>query len=152
MFIPRSIARLVAFCLLLSLGFASEGCRPNRPEAFARYIPSSKTARTALETMLNEWTQGKEVGDVAVPGLKVRLVDSHRKPGQRLLRYSILGEIPAERVRSFGTRLTFADPEESAIVRFSIVGDDPLWIFRQEDFEMISHWMHSMDEAQEITP
>ncbi len=37
------------------------------------------------------------------------------------------------------------------MVRFLVVGIDPILVFRQEDYELISHWEHKMDPGDEKT-
>lgn len=76
------------------------------------------------------------------------MVDKHRLAGQRLLRYEVLGEVTTEKARGFAVRLTLESPDEQKMVRFLAVGVEPIWVFRQEDFEMISHWMHPMDDVK----
>ena len=39
----------------------------------------------------------------------------------------------------------FLSLAELPVVRFVVFGIDPLWVFRQEDYEMFAHWEHLMD-------
>ena len=49
--------------------------------------------------------------------------------------------------RRLDTRVTWSDPEEVERIRFVVVGIDPLWVFRQADYDMIAHWEHKLPAA-----
>ena len=53
----------------------------------------------------------------------------------------------SDETRAFAVRLSLENPPEVQVVRYLVVGNDPLWVFRQEDYEMISHWEHPMPAA-----
>jgi hypothetical protein len=75
-------------------------------------------------------------------------VDQHRRPGQTLENFTILGEVSGDGGRWFEVELHLDEPPQKVQVRYVVVGIDPLWIFRQVDYEMLSHWDHPMpDEA-----
>jgi hypothetical protein len=48
--------------------------------------------------------------------------------------------------RCFAVRITLDNPAEEQRVRFIVIGVDPLWVFREEDYTMLSHWDHAMPE------
>jgi hypothetical protein len=60
------------------------------------------------------------------------------------LSFQILAQSDIENARQFTVRLNFE--HEPLLVRYNIVGRQPVWVFRQEDYEMISHWEHKMEE------
>lgn len=127
----------------------TSGCR-NETNDFARYVPEPEAARAAVVATLDGWRKGDPPGAVAGPTRPpVYVVDKQRRPDQRLTSYEVLGEVAAENARGFAARLTFEGQEETPIVRYLVVGRDPLWVFRQEDYEMISHWMHAMKEPED---
>jgi hypothetical protein len=136
--------------VLMAIG--ASGCGGRRAEGFERFIPPSATARVALTAVLDAWREGRPPEEGVGPKRNVHVVDKQRKSGQRLARYEILGEVIANKGRGFAVRLSFENPEEQPVVRFLVVGIEPLWVFRQEDFEMISHWMHPMDEEKPKEP
>ena len=83
----------------------------------------------------------------------VEFVDSHRRPQQRLLAFQILGQSDVENARQFTVRLNLEGEESPQLVKYNILGRDPLWVFRLEDYEMIAHWEHDMkDPAPEPSP
>lgn len=135
------IARALAWsALALALG-----CRGERDDPGRKFVPDPAVARKAVATMLDEWHAGKD----EKTGATVNVVDKGRKAGQRLVRSEILGEVAAETGRGFAVRLTFENPEAEVIDRYLVIGTGPVWVFRQTDYEMISHWMHPMDPAPE---
>jgi hypothetical protein len=122
------------------LPFVLGGCggQPKPVEGYERFIPEPAIARKTLAAMLDEWRDGRDPTTVNV-------VDKHRLPGQRLVRHEILGEVATDGARGFAVRLTLENPNEEPVVRYFVIGVDPIWVFRQEDFELISHWMHPME-------
>ncbi len=71
-------------------------------------------------------------------------VDQQRRPGRRLLTFSVLGDSEVEGCRRFLVRLSLAEPDESILVAYDVFGQDPTWVYRREDLEMIMHWEHPM--------
>ena len=147
---PICRKRLIPDVLLwFVVGLCASGCR-EKPDGYERFVPKPETARAAVFGMLENWRKGLPVDAVAGSHPTVRVVDKQRRPGQKLTQFEIVGEMSADNVRSFAVRLTFDEKtDEPQVVRFYVVGIDPLWVFRQEDYELISHWMHPMEEAGE---
>jgi hypothetical protein len=130
---------------LATLALMACGCR-GRTKGFERYVPPPAPARAAVVAVLDAWRDGRPPGAGVGPRHDIHLVDNQRRPGQTLARYEVLGEVTYDNARAFAVRLSLENPAEEKVVRFLAVGLDPLWVFRQEDFEMISHWMHPMDK------
>jgi hypothetical protein len=78
--------------------------------------------------------------------------DTHRRAGQKLARYEIVGELPSDEGRLFAVRVHLENPAAEAKVNFLVVGIDPLWVFRQEDYQMVTHWEHNMPPAPAAKP
>jgi hypothetical protein len=135
-------ARLVAICLAASCAW---GCADGRSGS-QRYVPSVPTAQRALEAVLSAWKAGEPVGPIRLtdPALNLGVDDANRRPGQKLVDYEILGEVAAEGPRSFAVRLSLDGPREELDVRYYLVGIDPLWVMRQEDYDLVVHWDHVM--------
>lgn len=138
----KTITRRIPACSLALL-LATAGCGPGRRGNEA-YVPSDDRARPALEAALEAWRRGDPPGDVPGQPVAVYLVDSHRKPGQKLVSYTVLGPAPGEFERCYMVRATFEQPTEEQRLRFYVAGIDPLWVIRHEDFIMITHWEHPM--------
>jgi hypothetical protein len=128
---------VAAALLLLACG---PGCAPRPGQDFERYYPPQEMARRALEIALRSWHDGDPAGKVLPGDPSVVIVDTHRPPGQTLRRYEILGALPGDGPPRFTVRLTLDGPEEEQKVRFLVVGINPLWVYRQEDYDMLANW------------
>jgi hypothetical protein len=115
---------------------------------FERFVPAEETARNALEKSLTAWQKGQAPGTVETGPPAIELVDSHRRPGQRLQGFAILGTAPGEGPRCYAVRLHLENPTEEKKVRFVVLGLDPLWVLRYEDYEMMAHWEHPMENPK----
>lgn len=142
----RSSSLALVVCLVLSYS----GCRARSAEDF---VPSADLARSAMAASLEAWQSGRS--QVAPIGgseaqISVELVDNFRAPGRALVGFEILGEAPATNARGFVVRLKLTNPPEELKCRYVVLGIDPLWVFRQEDYDMLAHWDHAMpDEVAE---
>ena len=93
---------------------------------------------------MQSWQRGEPAGPLknTLPALFV--VDSHRRENQTLTGFEILGEVPGATKRTFLVKLTLSDPDAEEKARYSVIGIDPLWVYRHEDLEMLAHWEHPM--------
>jgi hypothetical protein len=117
------------------------GCGTHRA---ARYVPDETVARQALTAALSAW---KEEGGTSLrleDDTVVEVVDRYRRPGQVLSEFNILGEVAGDGGRWFEVELHLANPAQTEQVRYIVVGIEPLWVFRQSDYEMLGHWDHPM--------
>jgi hypothetical protein len=128
------------------------GC--GRGDGYARYVPEPQLAERALEAVLQAWQAGQPAGELrlADPPLNVQVADAGRLPGQRLVGYEILGEVSAEGPRSLMARLQLAEPAEEREVTYYLVGIDPLWVFRQEDYDIVVHWEACAEQPEQPGP
>jgi hypothetical protein len=125
------------------LGLLLAGCADNSHD---RYVPAPDRARAALEAALRGWQSGQPPGPVEGASPPIQVVDSHRQPGQLLRSFTVLGEAPGDGPRCFAVRLVLDEPAEERRARFVVVGIDPLWVFRYEDYEMMAHWQCVMTD------
>jgi hypothetical protein len=127
-------------CVTLALAL---GCRAQTPGPLDAPAPSQ--AKTALVASLDSWKDGRrDSGGLIGKSPAVGVVDTLR-PERPLESYEVLD--PASRegpARSFVVRLGLGDPAEEITTRYLVVGQDPLWVFRQEDYDLILHWEHKM--------
>ncbi len=130
-----------ALAVMLAVASVS-ACRPS--DYRSRYVPQESVARAALTVALRAWEQGN-VGRLSIDGQRrVELVDQHRRDGQTLNRFTILGEVSVEGGRWFEVELNLDRPAQTERVRYCVIGIDPLWVFRQADYEQLAHWDHPM--------
>ena len=132
MFHKLWISSLAALCL-------AAGCSSGSTE---QYTPGEDRAQEALSAVLNAWKTGGEATQLS--GIPIRVADSERKKGQSLRNYEILGELPAESGRRYQVKLVLDNPAAETKAQYVVVGIDPLWVFRQEDYDMMTHWEHPM--------
>jgi hypothetical protein len=128
----------------IGLAIAAFCCRCTRAPDPNRFVPAPELARAALEAVLDDWQAGLPCGMIERLSVKVYGVDNQRKKGQELAGFDVLGEIALPGVRCFAVRLKYQDQEEDAKVRYVVHGIDPLYVYRQEDFDLLNHWDHMM--------
>ena len=135
-----SLIAVVGILLMFAAGCSSE-------DPAAKFIPIPSVAEAAIVSAFDAWQQGTPVGEV--PGTKplVHITDSHRVPGQKLVSYQILGEVPGNAPRCYAVRFQYAEPEAEERERYVVVGIDPLWVFRHDDYDLLMHWEHPMEPS-----
>lgn len=136
----RTLPAFAAVSCVLPMILAGCGTKAGRE----RFYPAPQPARAAVEAALNDWQQGKPARQIDGLSPQVSVIDTHRKPGQRLVGFEILGEVAGDGPRRFAVTLKLTSPESEEKARYVVVGIDPLWVFRQEDFDMLAHWDHVM--------
>jgi hypothetical protein len=122
---------LIRVCLLVGL-LATAGCGSGGNE---RYIPPEQTSRQALETALTAWQNGKPPGPVADGKPAIQAVDSKWQAGQKLGKWEIVGEEAGSGPTFFSVRLTLKGSPKQQVVRYVVVGRDPLWVYREDDYK-----------------
>src|SRR5579884_288358 len=134
---PRRVPlRFLLWALLV--GLASTGCAQR---GYDDYVPSPQLARRALEDALQTWQRGEHVhtldrGD-SVP---VQPVDSAWTAGHKLRSFEVVGETHGDSPRCFAVRLWLDNQNDEQLVRYYVLGIKPLWVFRQDDYDMMAHW------------
>lgn len=141
--LPGSVVgfdRRVALTLFGLLAACDVGCGGQMSDN--RYIPSEATAQQALTAVLGTWKGGcaDQSLELADPPVRLQVADTHRRPGQRLRDFEILGEISADGPRSYLVRLALENPSAVEETRYYLVGIDPLWVFRDKDYTSVMHW------------
>ncbi|MFM2093218.1 MAG: hypothetical protein RIS70_342 [Planctomycetota bacterium] len=146
--ISKTRQRLPTWFLASLLGVTMVGLNGCSSRKVADYVPSESAAREALVKALDEWKQGKPAGTIeGKPAIQVG--DSLRTPGQILESYEILGELPEDGGRRFTVQVKLSNPAVEEKLYYIVLGIDPLWVMRREDYNMIGHWEHKMSEGGE---
>ena len=130
-------AGMLAASLLV---FSPLGCNRASKE---RYVPASSLAREALSASLQSWAEGDGTPRLASGQPGLQFADSLRT-GRTLESFEIVGELPVEEGRRFEVLLTLKDPSGREKAQYIVLGIDPLWVIRLEDYHMITHWDHPM--------
>jgi hypothetical protein len=141
--IPSSARLIVAFAIVFCPSCRQDG----RPDPRGR-LTDPQAARRAVESALEEWRKSPP-HDLTTPTIRpVMFADQQRRPGRRLREFAVLGEAEMDGCRRFQVKLSLADPDESILTAYYVFGQDPIWVYRAEDFDMIMHMDKTMMEAQ----
>lgn len=132
--------RLVSL-LVLAL---SVGCEQTAGTGQERYVPPEATARATIHQALQAWQRGEPSGELKGTKPLIFVTDSHRKIGQTLEHFEILGQVTGATPRCYLVKAKFSNPDADEKFRYAVVGIDPLWVYRHEDLEMLLHWEHPM--------
>jgi len=137
--VGRGFAKEFVLAAFLLPGLAGCGASSS---GYERYVPDSARAQEALDQTLAAWKNGEATGPLKLKSapIAIQVADSTRRPGQRLVGYELLGEISGEGPRTFVVRLKLDNPVVEREVHYYLVGIDPLWVFRQEDYDAVVHW------------
>jgi hypothetical protein len=145
--IAKSVVRLV--CELASwaaIAASASGCTSTNDKTTPAFLPEWGVAKQALASALTAWRDAPSPLPASFDTQSVQFVDKQRHPQARLLAFEILGQSDVENARQFTVRLNLEGEESPQLVKYNVLGRDPVWVFRLEDYEMISHWEHKMDE------
>jgi hypothetical protein len=140
----RTILRIGILTNWMMAAAGLTGCNGSPPPP--AYLPGWAEARQSLESALSAWRDAPSPLPDSFDSASVIFVDKQRPPGLRLRSFAILGQSEIENARQFTVRLQLDQEESPRLVRYNIVGRNPVWVFRLEDYERISHWEHSMDD------
>jgi hypothetical protein len=141
--------RLGVLACFVALAAGTQGCKAGSDEAATPgFVPGWDEARQSLESALSAWRDAP--ANAPVPASfdipSVQFIDKQRRPNQRLMSFQILAQTDIENARQFTVRLNLEGEESPQLVKYNILGRQPNWIYRLEDWEMFTHWEHDMDE------
>ena len=125
---PRRAAALAGALLMLG----GLGCQDR---SYSKYVPAEEKARQALEAALGAWKSGKKFGPVEGASPAVQVVESRWQSGQKLRSFEVLGEEPGDGPKVFSVRLTLQGQAKQQVVRYVVLGKDPLWVYREDDYK-----------------
>lgn len=130
----------------LAVAGLAAGCGHARRGSDEIAVPGLEASKAALVAALEAWKADRRASGVLI-GSKpsIGIVDAARAD-RALLEYEVVGPLMVvEKARPFAVRLVLDAPRETVTTRYLILGEDPLWVFRQEDFERMLHWEHKME-------
>jgi hypothetical protein len=139
----RSAVSAVPLAVLMAVACSTAGCS-SEASAIQRFIPSEESSQAAISTAFEAWKNSTPAGPVPDTSPLIHLTDNHRRPNEKLVSYRILGEVPGDTPRCYAVELKF-DPPRDERARYVVVGIDPLWVFRMEDYQLLAHWEHKME-------
>lgn len=117
--------------LLLALSVvAASGCSSE-----VNVVPPAEAARSAIEAGLKSWAGGGKPGAIEGEKVPVHFVDSAWQAGRKLNSYSISDGESQGADRRFVVKLTLASPDATEDIPYVVVGTDPIWIYREADYQ-----------------
>jgi hypothetical protein len=143
---PSASTIRAAGCSVIGLTLViGSSCGPSSPPDRASHLPTAEAAGQAVETALRAWQESPDVERTVTAIRPIMFVDQQQPPGQRLIKFNILGESPGhEGYRRFRVKLFLEHPGESIVVSYNVFGQGPIWVYRAEDLDMIMHMDKSM--------
>jgi hypothetical protein len=138
-------SRTTTLACWIALVVSVLGCeRHDGGAATPAFVPGWNEARQSLESSLSAWRDESSPSPTPIVARGVQFADKTRKPGQRLLSFQILGQSEIENARQFTVRLNLEGEDSPQLVKYNVLGRDPVWVFRLDDYEMLAHWEHDM--------
>lgn len=147
---PGAVLHRLGFLLLAIAAVA--GCGNSDDSSLPLPVPAIEPSRAALKVALDAWKSGRRIAGPPIgANPAVGVVDTLQ--AERPLRdYKILGALGTlPEAQPFAVELDLDNPPEQVTTRYMVLGKDPLWVFRQEDYELIIHWEHKMS-PEELNP
>ena len=131
--------RLMATLLLVLVSISFIGCGGGGGSV-SSFHPKVSVAKQALTAALEAWKSGQaKPGTIAnqKPGIEVQ--DSVWDSGRKLKGFQIGDEQPAaDGPPRFSVELTFDGEPATEKADYVVVGKDPLWVMRENDFQKMS--------------
>jgi hypothetical protein len=137
----------------LVVAFMAIACGRSKHDAVELGPPDLESSKAALVASLNAWKADQRASGVMIGSApSIGIVDAMRTE-RRLLDYKVLGPLMVvEKGRPFAVQLILDAPRETIAARYVVLGRDPLWVYRQEDFDRMIHWEHKMDPESQPDP
>lgn len=129
----RAFALFAGGSLILSAGCGVGGKNED-------FTPGADKAKKALVAALDHWKSGQPPGSVPNTNPKVEVVDWQWGQGNKIKDYEILGDAPPAQgtgPRTFTVKLSLTTGQTVETL-YMVLGIDPLWIYRKEDFAKLS--------------
>lgn len=103
------------------------------------FIPKEAQSRQTLTTALTAWKNGEKWERIPAGESIIEVLDNKWRAGQQLADFQILEADPAgEGPQWFTVKLVMKKPAGELKVRYVVVGIDPLWVYREEDYKKSS--------------
>jgi hypothetical protein len=137
----------------LVVALLATGCGSRKHDPVELGPPDLESSTAALVASLDAWKADRRASGVMIGSAPtIGIVDAMRIE-RPLLEYEVVGPLMVvEKGRPFAVRLVLDAPRETVAARYVVIGRDPLWVFRQEDFDRMLHWEHKMDREPEPLP
>ena len=120
-------------CLLLQTAMVTSlvGCGSSEKD----FLPSATAARTALDSSLNAWKSGAPIATITTGLVPIDTYDARWRDGQKLESFEVVSEQSVDERPTFSVKIKLADDKEVIDDTFVVVGNNPLMVFRQQDYD-----------------
>lgn len=125
---------LIAIALSTSF-FPTAGCGGSGE---AKYLPSEDTAKEALNAALKAWQGGQAHGTVKTYNVPVDTFDARWQAGKTLEKFEVVRTEALDNHKAFIVKMKLTDEEEEQEVTYLVIGNDPLMVFRKQDYDKAS--------------
>jgi hypothetical protein len=130
------LGRLAAHLVLALTPVLLAACTSRNASDF---IPKEAQSREALNTALTAWKKGENWQKIPAGSSTIEVLDNKWRAGQQLADFQILEAEPAgDGPQWFTVKLVMKKPAGELKVRYVVVGIDPLWVYREEDYKKSS--------------
>jgi hypothetical protein len=126
----HALFRGTALAVFLALA-ACLGCGSGGTDQF---LPSENVSRKALETALTAWQNGQPMDQVGNASPAIQVAEPRWQAGQKLGGYEIVKEESEAGHTFFSVKLKLKSQPREQVVRYVVVGKDPLWVYTEEEF------------------
>lgn len=101
------------------------------------YHPPAASARDALTVALKAWQEGNaKPGRIDLYSVPLQVADPVWSKGKKLKSFEIVQEEPlSDGPTKFAVKLTLDGVPEAQSVAYVVIGKDPLWILREEEYQ-----------------
>jgi len=120
--------------LLSILAIVASGCGDSE----AKYIPSEETAKQALNVSLTAWRDGQPHGTITSWNIPIDVYDARWQAGTKLETFDVVREEMLEDRKVFIVKMKVAGGKEEQEVTYLVIGNNPLMVFRKQDYDKAS--------------
>ena len=124
---------LIAIALSIPF-FPTAGCGGSGE---AKYLPSEDIAKEALNAALKAWQDGQAHGTVKTYAVPVDTFDARWQEGKTLEKFEVVRKETLDNHKAFIVKMKLTDEEEQEVT-YLVIGNDPLMVFRKQDYDKAS--------------
>ena len=126
--------RITTALLVSALACFAVGCGGGE----ARYIPSEATAKEALNAALKAWQDGQVHGTITTYHVPIDTYDARWQAGVKLETFEVVRDEMLDGRKAFVVKMKLADGKKEQEVTYLVIGNDPLMVFRKQDYDKAS--------------
>ena len=125
---------ILTVCVSATLMFSVSGCGSGDE----KYRPSEARAKEALNAALKAWQDGQAHGTVSTYSVPIDPYDARWQAGETLEKFEVVRNEKVNDHNAFIVRMKLTDEKEEQEVTYIVIGNDPLMVFRKQDYDKVS--------------